>query len=101
MRGLPFDSPAGYGWADTEGHVSRAEQLVVDAAHHLVDLALAAGDPHQALWATTRGRRAYPASDLLNDDLRRARTAAQHHPSDPASLLDTAPVDGLPGATPA
>ena len=47
VRGRPFDT-ADYTWVEREGHVTRCEQVVIDAAHRLTELALAAHDPRRA-----------------------------------------------------
>ncbi|MCU1489130.1 MAG: rane protein [Acidimicrobiaceae bacterium] len=59
----------GWPWFVAEGLSRRLVADVVDAAHHLALLCLAAGDPAGARWAVGQGRRAEPASDLLVRDL--------------------------------
>lgn len=86
IRGRPFDAPTAYPWALTEQHVERAERVVVDAAHQLSLLDLAAGDTGRARWAAEQGLRACPASDLLRDDRRRARAAAGDPNADDETL---------------
>ena len=65
VRGRPFTARSGYGWANADQLVFRAEQLVVDAAHRLAVLALAAQDPDAAVWATTVGLRGRPGDETL------------------------------------
>jgi hypothetical protein len=75
VRGRPFDAARGFEWAQHESHVTRAERLVVDAAHQLSTLASAVGDWSQARWAVDRGLSACPDSELLYQDRRRAVAA--------------------------
>jgi len=96
VRGQPFAAPRGYEWAVTEGHIARAERLVVDAAHRLGEVMLGAADPAGARWAAEQGLRASPASELLREDLRRAggRPGSDPGRRDPvrAGTVDPAPA---------
>jgi hypothetical protein len=97
VRGRPFDAPRGFEWAHRESHITRAERLVVDAAHQLSTLALAVGDSSQAQWAIERGLCACPDSEILSQDRRRAFTAAGGGGEPPASRRDSS--DDLGGDT--
>lgn len=88
VRGRPFDASAGYEWAFTELHVAHAERVVMDAAHHLAELALATDDWRRALWATEMGLRACPASEVLFQDRMRAYAAAGDRRGIDAALRD-------------
>ena len=65
VRGRPFTVRTGYAWAFADQLVFGAEQLLVDAAHRLAVLALAAQDPHGAVWATGAGLRGRPGDETL------------------------------------
>jgi len=90
VRGRPFDL-AGYAWAEREGHVTRCEQVVVDAAHRLSELALAAQDPRRAVWAASRGLEACPASETLRADVARGRAATVSGPRPPPAVTPRHP----------
>ena len=75
VRGQPFDTGRGYEWAFAEGHVTRAAIAVANAAHHLAQLALEAGDHRQAEWAANKGLLASPGDEALYRD----RMLAAHH----------------------
>jgi len=76
VRGRPFATRAGYEWAFVDQLVFHAEQLVVDVAHHLGELCLAAADATGALWATASGLQARPGDETLYQ-LRMRAFAAQ------------------------
>lgn len=76
VRGRPFEEANGYEWAFADMHVTHAECVVADVAHRLVELALDAGDPGLALWATDRALRCCPANEPLSLDRMRAFHAA-------------------------
>lgn len=60
VRGPVFSSlrPGGYGWLNNhdQRHDLQIPGFIVDAAHELVDIALAAGDTSLARWAAERAR---------------------------------------------
>lgn len=76
VRGRPFEVSRGFEWAHRESHVTRAERLVVDAAHRLSTRALADGDWSEARWAVDRGLTAAPDSEVLLEDRRRVAAGA-------------------------
>ncbi|MEX1171832.1 MAG: bacterial transcriptional activator domain-containing protein [Chloroflexota bacterium] len=76
VRGRPFDESEGYEWAFADLHVAHAEQLVVDAAHTLAELALTASELSRARWAVEHGARACPSSEVLAQDRMRIAHAA-------------------------
>ena len=63
-------------WLVAEGIDSEIAATVVDAAHHLATLRLAAGDLAGAEEAIGRGRALEPASEILARDLMAVREAA-------------------------
>ena len=65
VRGRPFTARTGFDWAAADQLVFQAEQLVVDAAHRLGELSLAANDPNGAVWATAAGLRGRPGDEAL------------------------------------
>lgn len=65
VRGRPFTARTGFDWAYADQLVFQAEQLVVDAAHRLGELSLAADDPNGAVWATAAGLRGRPGDEAL------------------------------------
>ncbi|MGQ0631598.1 MAG: hypothetical protein ACT4P1_11180 [Sporichthyaceae bacterium] len=75
VRGRPFlgVNPVSYAWAepDTQDMISS----IVDVAHSLADLSLAAGDLRRARWAASKGLVAEPFAELLYEDAIRAATA--------------------------
>ncbi|RYU12773.1 hypothetical protein [Nocardioides iriomotensis] len=77
VRGELMDGrPAGrYSWLPRTRLETLVEDVVVDAAHRLVELSLDDGDPVGAAGAATAGLRAAPGSQLLWRDLIRA----EHH----------------------
>lgn len=62
VAGAPFDATRvrGYGWLVQEGLGHLVFGAVLDAAHRLVDLSLAAGDVPTAAWAAERARACDP-----------------------------------------
>jgi len=77
VRGEPFaGATQGFHWVQPEGHYARIEALVVDTAHRLVELCLAAGDPSGADWAARQGLLASPGNEILYRDRMRAGDAA-------------------------
>ncbi len=89
VRGRPFDL-SGYRWAEREGHVERAERVVVDATQRLVELALAANQPRRAVWAVMQGLVACPDSEELRDDAYHARAVARAASRPPEATADPA-----------
>ena len=76
VRGEPFAAVQGFNWVPPEGHQARVEALVVDNAHRMVELCLAAGDPTGADWAAHQGLLASPANEILYRDRMLAADAA-------------------------
>jgi DNA-binding SARP family transcriptional activator len=78
VRGVPFTTnrPDFYEWTHVEGLFYAVVDEVIDAAHHLAELALDAGDAAQARWAAQTGLRASPISEILWRDLMRIHGAA-------------------------
>jgi nucleoid-associated protein YgaU/DNA-binding SARP family transcriptional activator len=68
VRGRPFDVGRGYEWAFSEGWASQATMTIAAAAHHLAELALAAGDLDLANWAALKGLEAAPGDEALYRD---------------------------------
>lgn len=68
VTGRPFHESDGYEWAHREGLVAAAERRVVNAAHHLAECALSAGDLERAEWAAGQGLRAAPGDEVLFRD---------------------------------
>jgi DNA-binding SARP family transcriptional activator len=76
VRGLPFSgTKGGYEWTH-DGTAARLEALAADAAHHLAELALDAGDPSLAQWAALQGLLASPGDEVLYRDRMLAADAA-------------------------
>lgn len=76
VRGFPFaDCPEGtFGWAFADDSLAmQIAHRVLTASVLLADLAIDAGDPELALWATGRGFRVWPTDESLEA---RALTAA-------------------------
>jgi DNA-binding SARP family transcriptional activator len=70
VEGTPLSAVvAGYSWFGAEGYDELLAAEIVDAAHHLVALALAADRSDLATWAIARGRLAGPDSEILARDL--------------------------------
>nr|MDQ6946764.1 bacterial transcriptional activator domain-containing protein [Actinomycetota bacterium] len=67
VRGAPFADVASgsYSWAWSEQLVSAIEVAVADAAERLAELALGAGDPATARWATAKGLLVVPSREGL------------------------------------
>jgi hypothetical protein len=65
VRGMPFATLRGYGWAHAEGLVARVDAVVVDAAHRAAELCLDHGDARGALWAVNQGLVASPVNEML------------------------------------
>jgi hypothetical protein len=76
VRGQPFAAAQGFHWVHPEGHQARIEALVVDTAHRMVELCLAAGDPSGADWAAHQGLLASPGNEILYRDRMLAADAA-------------------------
>ena len=73
MEGRPT---ARYSWLPRTRLETQVADVVVDAAHRLVELAQDDNDPSGAAGAATAGLRAHPGSQLLWRDLIRAELAA-------------------------
>ena len=56
VTGPPFVATTGYSWAYSEGLATEMTEVIKHAARHLAELALDAGDPTGAIWATRRGQ---------------------------------------------
>ncbi len=68
--GPPCDSVlAGFGWLRSETIAGRIEATLVDGAHRLCTLALAANDTALARWAVEVGAICVPESEILARDL--------------------------------
>jgi nucleoid-associated protein YgaU/DNA-binding SARP family transcriptional activator len=78
VRGVPFTTnrPDFYEWTHVEGLFYAVVDEIIDAAHHLAELALEAGDGAQARWAAQTGLKASPISEILWRDLMRIHGAA-------------------------
>ncbi|MEW6473544.1 MAG: BTAD domain-containing putative transcriptional regulator [Actinomycetota bacterium] len=76
VRGQPFAATQGFHWAQPEGHPARIQALVVDNAHRMVELCLAAADPSGADWAARQGLLASPGNEILYRDRMLAADAA-------------------------
>jgi DNA-binding SARP family transcriptional activator len=76
VRGRPFlgVTPHTYTWAEADTQEMLA--AIVDTAHALAELALAAGDHRRARWAASAGLTADPYAELLYQDAIRAAKAA-------------------------
>jgi hypothetical protein len=99
VRGRPFEMPSGYAWADAERHVVHAARVVVDAAHHLAEHALAANDWRQALWAPHEGLLVSPECHVLLEDRRRAHDAAPDRVGAMDGIRDLLQAIGAPDST--
>ena len=60
---------AGFGWLRSEAIADQIEATLVDGAHRLCTLALAANDSALARWAIEVGARCVPESEILARDL--------------------------------
>lgn len=60
VRGRPFDDTSRFGWAATDGTISRVEAAITDAASDLAGEALQNEDSATAVWAARRGLVACP-----------------------------------------
>jgi DNA-binding SARP family transcriptional activator len=78
VRGVPFTTnrPDFYEWTHVEGLFYAVVDEIIDAAHHLAELAIDAGDAAQARWAAQTGLKASPVSEILWRDLMRIHGAA-------------------------
>lgn len=65
VRGHPFTAAQGFHWVQPEGHLAHVGALVVDTAHRMVELCLAAGDATGAAWAARQGLLASPGNEIL------------------------------------
>ena len=75
-RPTVFAAGGAYDWLVAEGLLVSLTAEVVDAAHHLATLALAADDTGLARWAVDKGLFVEPASEMLVRDLLVALDAA-------------------------
>ncbi len=62
------DTACGWDWMLAEGLLATIAASIVDAAHHLATLGLAAGDTARARWAIAKGRSVEPWSETLARD---------------------------------
>src|SRR5581483_6004259 len=76
VRGEPFAAVQGFNWVPPEGHQARVEALVVDNAHRMVELCLAAGGPTGADGAAHQVLLAPPGNAIVYRDLILAADAA-------------------------
>ncbi|HXZ83427.1 MAG TPA: hypothetical protein VED84_06765 [Acidimicrobiales bacterium] len=81
LEGSPLSAIAtGYSWFSAEGLDELISAEIVDGAHHLVALALAANRPQLARWAIARGQFGAANSEILARDL--MATAASENDTD-------------------
>lgn len=74
VEGPPFDAP-GFDWAHRDQDVAEASTLIVQAAEHLVEVALDTGQVDVARDAVLRALRGLPG----NEELYRLRMRVEHH----------------------